>query len=44
MVHPLSPMSEKLSAHRIAGDDNPLALVRLALGPPADPGPRRASP
>ncbi|MFF8504570.1 RNHCP domain-containing protein [Streptomyces anulatus] len=27
-----------LSANRIAGDDNPLALVRLALRPLRDPG------
>ncbi|WP_338675571.1 RNHCP domain-containing protein [Streptomyces sp. SCSIO 30461] len=27
----------ELSANRIAGDDNPLALVRLALRPLADP-------
>ncbi|MEU8699085.1 RNHCP domain-containing protein [Streptomyces sp. NPDC048680] len=28
----------ELSANRIAGDDNPLALVRLALRPLRDPG------
>ncbi|MFD4796178.1 RNHCP domain-containing protein [Streptomyces anulatus] len=28
----------ELSANRIAGDDNPLALVRLALKPLRDPG------
>lgn len=28
----------ELSANRIAGDDNPRALVRLALRPLADPG------
>ncbi len=28
----------ELSANRVAGDDNPLALVRLALRPLADPG------
>ncbi|MEV1047185.1 RNHCP domain-containing protein [Streptomyces sp. NPDC049916] len=27
----------RLSANRVAGDDNPLALVRLALRPLADP-------
>ncbi|MFF5975273.1 RNHCP domain-containing protein [Streptomyces sp. NPDC012769] len=29
---------EELSANRIAGDDNPLALVRLALRPLSDSG------
>lgn len=29
---------EELSANRIAGDDNPLALVRLVLRPLSDPG------
>ncbi|BCL21566.1 hypothetical protein GCM10017668_34090 [Streptomyces tuirus] len=33
----------KLSANRIAGDDNPHALVRLALRPLDDPEPPAAS-
>ncbi|MFF8832396.1 RNHCP domain-containing protein [Streptomyces sp. NPDC015131] len=37
IIHQCASCGE-LSANRIAGDDNPLALVRLALRPLADPG------
>ncbi|MEW1638525.1 RNHCP domain-containing protein [Streptomyces sp. NPDC093801] len=37
LIHQCAACGE-LSANRIAGDDNPLALVRLALRPLADPG------
>ncbi|MFE6639013.1 RNHCP domain-containing protein [Streptomyces tendae] len=36
IIHQCASCGE-LSANRIAGDDNPLALVRLALRPLADP-------
>ncbi|CAL9531688.1 RNHCP domain-containing protein [Streptomyces sp. enrichment culture] len=36
IIHQCTSCGE-LSANRIAGDDNPLALVRLALRPLADP-------
>lgn len=37
IIHQCAACGE-LSANRIAGDDNPLALVRLALRPLTDPG------
>ena len=36
IIHQCASCGE-LSANRVAGDDNPLALVRLALRPLADP-------
>lgn len=36
LIHQCASCSE-LSTNRIAGDDNPLALIRLALRPLTDP-------